>query len=850
MHLIVDAQSLQSPDYRRRGVGRYVRNLIRALIGVPGIRVETVFNATLPAPDDDDLRLTTADAGAPRSGEGVYWYQPPLPRTASTIGSDAYFADWLCALTPDVVLLPSIFDEAASMPRFRADRRPLVVAVVHDLIPLLFHRRYLRGAAKRDLYGARLLALDRCDLALANSETTRRDLMRLLRWPGERVATILGAAEPPSGRPVMEDTGSVLRELSIDGPFILTVSGYEGRKNLSGTLAAFAALPAATRREVRIVIVCALSAAQRRTLERVARRLRIQDSVVFTGYVDDAALDVLYRRCRVFLFPSYYEGLGLPVLEALLRGAPVVVSNRSAIPEFAGPGAWLVDPASPTAMARAMSEALAVAYERGADERRRFAAAFEWSTTARVAMQAIETASKRRRESLDAGRLRGLPDPARRRRRVAWVSPVPPALSGIADYSAELLTMLADTLDISLVVSPGATVDPLLSRFPVLRPDQAIRDHEQRPFDLFVYHVGNHERHVYMLDLMRRYSGLTVLHDIALGGLALKAQETGEWFGTIAGTLEAEGSSLATAVRSGKADHDQIVRDATLNGPVLAHSEAVIVHSASSWSRVRGMTAVPVFRVPQGVAAGDVRSQEACRRALGLSSSDFLIVTLGEVTTSKRIDRVLAAIAGLPSDVRDRTTFMVVGGAPPSLRAELEALATRLGIGHGVRFTGRVPLEDFGSFGCAADVCVQLRYPVRGETSAALLRALAAGSVCLVSDVGSFSEVPDDVALRVAPDDREVARLTELFARLHDQPHLARQLRHRAGAWIRSVHTLEHAARLYVAAIALTVARRQAADSEWIDSVSYAVHDRGAAVPESELFDRWSEARRRATAAR
>ena len=841
MHLVVDAQALQSPDFRRRGVGRYVRNLLKALITVPGVRIETVFNTSLPAPDDEDLRLTTADARAPGSGAGVHWYEPLLPRTASTVGSDAYFADWLCALGPDVVLLPSLFDDAASVPRFRADRRPLVAAVVHDLIPLLFHPKYLRTAARRDVYGSRLQVLDGCDLALANSEATRQDVMRLLRWPGERVATILGAAEPASGKVVTQETAVVLSELSVEKPFILSVSGYESRKNLGGTLAAFAALPAATRQEVQLVIVCALSAGQRRTLERMARRLRIQDSVVFTGYVDDAVLDVLYRTCRLFLFPSYYEGLGLPVLEALLRGAPVVVSNRSSIPEFAGPGAWLVNPASSADMAGAISDALAVAYDQGADERRRFAATFEWGATARAALQAIDSAleGRRAREVSSAGRYR-----------VAWVSPMPPAPSGIADYSAELVSLLAATLDITLVVSPGETVGAPLSRFPVLRPDQAIHEHERHPFDLFVYHIGNHERHVYMLDLMRRYSGLTVLHDVAIGGLALKAQETGEWFGSIAATLEAEGSGLAAAVRSGQADHDRIVQDATMNGPVLAHSAAVIVHSASSWPRVSRMAGVPVFRVPHGVAAGDLSSQGDCRRALGLPSSDFLIVTLGEVTTSKRLDRVLAAIAGLPPDLRERTTFMVVGGAPSALRAELEALANQLGIGQRVRYTGRVPLEDLGRFGCAADVCVQLRFPARGETSGALLRALAAGSACLVSDVGSFSEVPDDVALRVAPDDSEVTRLSELFVRLHGEPDLSRQLRHRASAWIRSDHTLEHAARLYAAAIALTVERRRGGESEWIDAASYALNEGGAGDPDSEMFRRWGDARRRATAAR
>ena len=115
MHLIVDAQALQSSDFRRRGVGRYVRNLVRALAAAPGVRVEAAFNARLPAPDDDDLHLTSH----------VHWFEPELPRSAAPAGADAYFADWLCALAPDVILLPRLFDEAAALPRFQATRRPL-----------------------------------------------------------------------------------------------------------------------------------------------------------------------------------------------------------------------------------------------------------------------------------------------------------------------------------------------------------------------------------------------------------------------------------------------------------------------------------------------------------------------------------------------------------------------------------------------------------------------------------------------------------------------------------------------------------------------------------------------------
>ena len=854
MYLIVDAQALQSPDFRRRGVGRYVRDLVRALAATPGVRVDAVFNTRLPAPDDADLHLTSQ----------VHWFESPLPWSAVTAGADVSFADWLCALAPDVILLPSLFDEAASIPTFMTSRRPLVAAVVYDLIPLVFHRRYLRSPARRALYAARLRVLDRCDLLLAISQATRRDVMRLLEWPGERVATILGAAEPSPLAGGTLDEAAVLRRLSVERPFILYVGGDDRRKNLTGALAAFAALPEAARRGLQFVLVCALTDPQRRVLERVVRRSGIPaDAVRLTGYVDDAVLEVLYRRCRLFFFPSYYEGLGLPLLEALRHGAPVVVSNRSSIPEFAGPGARLINPASPAGMAGAIEETLAMPYEHGADERQRFADAFEWKATARLALDAIERGRRVRQELhatvASAGVQPHTQIQARKRPRVAWVSPLPPSASGIADYSAELLAHLADTFDISLVISPGAVVHSSLRRFAVLGPNQAIHTHERCPFDLWIYHVGNHERHVYMLDLMRRYSGLTVLHDVAIGGLALKAQETGEWFGSIAATLETEAGrrkpatnptqlrQLADAVRTGRADHDRIVRDATLNGPVLARSEAVIVHSASSWQRVHDSADVPVFRVPHGIPAVTSLSRADARSALALPTSAFIVATLGEATATKRLDRILEAVALLPVALLARTTFLVVGPTSPSLASELTARAIELGVGQRVRFTGRVPLPELAVYGCAADVCVQLRYPVRGETSGALLRALSGGSACIVSDAGSFSEVPEEAALRVAPDEREVARLCELFVRLDADPELGRQLRERAVAWARSEHTMTNAARLYAAAMTLTIARRRALDSEWLDAASAALTAAEQIEPDSDRIRGWAEARRRAT---
>ena len=819
MHLLVDAQPLQIASSSKRGIGRYTRNLLREITRIPGVQVELVFNAALPAPEEDDRRL--ADAS---------WFEPLLPLAPTADDANArYLGEWLTAKARDVLLLPGTFEWDTVVPKFGGLRPPLVAAVVYDLIPLQFHQYYLRNDGIRAFYGSRLRRLADCDLALAISEATRRDTIRLLRWSDDRVVAILGAAEPPPPAPTPERMQAILRGLQIDRPFVLYVGGYDRRKNVIGAIAGFAALPAAVRAGLQLVIVCALHPRQRRTLERVIARYGAQSSVTLAGYVDEEALDILYRACRMTIFPSYYEGLGLPLLEALARGAPVIASQASAIPEFAGPGARLIDPSSPPSLAAAIEATLAEPYAAREHERRHFASTFQWPAIAARAATALRTAPRR-----------PVPPP-HGRPRVAWVSPLPPTPSGIADYSAELLTRMPDDLDITLVISPEATLEPALSqRFPVLRPDEALARHERSPFDLFVYHVGNSDRHLYMLDMMPRQSGLTVLHDVYLGGLALRARQLGAWIGSLSDALEMEGATaLVEAVHRGDADDHQLAGTATFNRPFLARSEAVVVHSGWSWSRIRAAAPVPVFRIPQGVPSGAVTMPPEARRVLSLDPEAFIIVTLGEVTEAKRLDKLIQAVGKLPSRILDRTELLVVGHADDDAIRQHSEQARQSGV-RGLRFMGRVRLEDLGMYAAAAAACVQLRFPPRGETSAALLRALAAGSACIVTNAGSLSEIPESAALRIEPDEREVDQLCAALVRLHEEPALSQALRTGAVAFVRREHTIDAAVSRYVAAIQLTIARRAHRDGDWADAALYAVERAAQGSVDAGVFERWA----------
>src|SRR5262245_42978863 len=412
-------------------------------------------------------------------------------------------------------------------------------------------------------------------------------------------------------------------------------------------------------------------------LGREAARLEIHRSLRLTSYVDDRVLRELYRTCRLMLFPSHYEGLGLPILEALLAGAPIVAANRSSIPEFAGPASLLVDPSSPSEMASAIRSMLEEPREVRGDAGPAFAKTFTWSDTARRAITAIDSAVHARRVRKPS------------RARVAWVSPLPPTRSGISDYSAELLGRLPGNLEIELVVSEQATTDPALAaRYPVLRPAEAMERHQHTPFDLFVYHVGNSDLHVYALDLMRVQSGLLVLHDVQLGGLALRAREAGAWPGDLAVDLEREGAGeLSERLRRGEADHGQIAVGVSLSRNLVAASEAVVVHSGWSWDQVQKY-GVPVFRIPMGVPRVPEEDVADERKRLDLPLDAFVVATLGEVTPAKRVDRLIHASRTLPDAVRGRLCLCVVGQVSPELATQLTELAREVGIGDRIRFTG------------------------------------------------------------------------------------------------------------------------------------------------------------------
>jgi glycosyltransferase involved in cell wall biosynthesis len=332
--------------------------------------------------------------------------------------------------------------------------------------------------------------------------------------------------------------------------------------------------------------------------------------------------------------------------------------------------------------------------------------------------------------------------------RLDWVSPLPPVASGIADYSADLLPHLAALADVRVVALPGQPVAPeIAERF---RPVAAAETGSDGRLPL--YQMGNNRHHEPVLALAEERPGVVLLHDLFLHHLlAERTLVRGDVDGYAAALAADHGwvGEEAARPRRWGAGSDAAFFALPAHRALLRSQRGVIVHSL--WAAARIAEDDPdlaVRVVPMGVplpAPAPAGAAAALRARLGIPAGRPLLGSFGFQT---RIKRTLTALAALSRPELSAAHLLIVGEVSPEL--DYAAEAQRLGVAARVTVTGYVDYPTFTAAIAAADLCLNLRHPTAGETSASLLRVLAAGRPAVVSDYAQFAELPEAVAARVA----------------------------------------------------------------------------------------------------
>ncbi len=357
--------------------------------------------------------------------------------------------------------------------------------------------------------------------------------------------------------------------------------------------------------------------------------------------------------------------------------------------------------------------------------------------------------------------------------RVAYYSPLPPERSGIADYSALLLPALARLVELA-VVRRGRT-----------RPVAA---------DVALYHVGNDpEAHGWIVDALRRRPGVVVLHDFVLhhlvAGLTIGRKDGHGYLAAMERDAGIPGRLLAHGVLDGRVSPPWETRpdEFPLAGEVFANATGLIVHS--HYVEERALEAGyhgPIWRIEHPAwPAADVQPAEI--------EGSPLFGCFGHLNASKRIPQLVEAF-GVVRKRHPNAKLLLIGPASPGFDADrFEA--------EGVERIGYVEEEQLWSLMAACDACISLRSPTMGETSGSAIRALSLGRPLVVSDLGWFSELPDDVALKVPVDEDEIPSLATALELLASSEPTQLAMSDAAHAYVQREHDLGRVAESYAAAL-------------------------------------------------
>ena len=330
MKIGINCLSILNKQYT--GIGRYTYNLLKGLSQVDGSNKYFLY-----------------------ARKGLFKFNKRIPNfeTKNFYNRVDYFKRGVARVLKDVDVYHS-----PSFDYFHAELPFPLIVTVHDLI----FRTYPKGHPERTIDQLQ----EQCEMAvryaqkiICCSQNTIDDLKKYFSVDESKLALVYQGVDQKAFYPIDITEAAHARETlqakGIHQPYLLSVGTIEPRKNLEGILRAFALLKE-RKKFNRQLVVAGMKGWLTDHLDHVLEELPIKDDVVFVGYLKNEELRQLYNFAEVFVFPSFYEGFGFPIIESFCCGTPVVTSNVSSCPEIAQDGALIVDPHDPEAIARAIAQ--------------------------------------------------------------------------------------------------------------------------------------------------------------------------------------------------------------------------------------------------------------------------------------------------------------------------------------------------------------------------------------------------------------------------------------------------------------------------------------------------------------
>jgi len=402
MRIVIDMQGAQT-ESRFRGIGRYTMSFAQGVVRNRGEH-EVILSLSGLFPDAIEPIRAAFDGLLPQESIRV-WHAPgpvkegdadnDVRREVAELVREAFLA----SLRPDVVHISSLFegyvdDAVTSIGRF--DKRTPVSVSLYDLIPFLNPDHYLKPNPRfAQFYQRKVGYLKQAACLLAISEFSRQEGLTALNVDETRLVNVSTALDLRFQPLALDNTivSRLFEKFGITRPFVLYTGGADERKNLPRLVKAYAALSPSLRASHQLVFAGKMPEGDIARFKQAAKTVGLKsDELILTGYVSDEELAQFYNLCQLYCFPSWHEGFGLPALEAMACGAPVICANTSSLPEVIGLDEALFDPLDVASIAAKMQQVLideafrARLVKHGLHQAKRFS----WDETAKRVIAAWE----------------------------------------------------------------------------------------------------------------------------------------------------------------------------------------------------------------------------------------------------------------------------------------------------------------------------------------------------------------------------------------------------------------------------------------------------------------------------
>ncbi|WP_138755239.1 glycosyltransferase [Paenibacillus sinopodophylli] len=777
MRMLIDVQTLYT-DEKNRGIGVYTYNWLKSLIQ-----------------HDDSIRFFLMRK---KNNVWQFTFISKHIHFDSRLDQDQYWEEanieqFVINNNIDIVHFtsPLMFDIEVPILKINNVKTSYLM---YDLIPIVMKKQYYdRWPSQiQKEYDRKLKVLQTADVILTISEASKRDIVMILKVDPNKIKVIYASTDEELYTEAR--TGNELKildeELSLKKPFIYSLTGYDPRKNNKGLIQAFSEVIKSDD-NVKLVISGIKNQNEKEELYNFASEHGIiEDRITFLGFVSRECLLSLYKECNVFIFPSLYEGFGLPVLEAMRVGAPVISTKSSSIVEVAEEAAILVDPDDHKELAKSITLMLSDVEissrysQLGIVQSKKFV----WNKITSMSLNLFKEVTAFALSSTSSNKPR-----------LAFFSPLNPQASGISDYSEELVAYLDKFFEIIIFINEIAPSNDYIKNKFEIRDVNSV-DNGLDSIQNRFYHIGNNEIHDWIYNALKLYPGVVLLHDLNLYGLfmyttylrGLKEQFTHE----LNYSYGEKGLEAARQLNDKGTYPDS--QQFPLFNKVVDLSTRVIVHS--EWIRkalkLNASFIGQLEVIPQGCILEDdiaEMDKEVIRRKLNINNSKFILGVFGHVIPNKRVDLIIKSFSRLMKTNPD-TELYIVGHAEAEIKQQLAKLSKKLNADKSIKFIESPDITIFKEYIKACDICINLRWPTMGETSATLTRALGYGIPCIVSNVGSYTEYPDDIVWKVDVDNYEEDLLLGYLLELRNNKSLTHEMSQLSRRYMREKHSFENVA--------------------------------------------------------